>query len=209
MNLFILTIAIIMLGRGWAEKFVMLNEFCPSHEEKTTLNLATNYQVLQLNSSNIRNERPFFKCHIEVTVPSTDYGFSVFIEEMNMSGKIGECRDSWVQFGRDILFLTTFKTAKYCGKHQNISTFHDNELTSLDKRFYIEEEDSEMDIWIQMLLTEDLSGFRLLITPFKKNCNSKNFIYQQCGISTVCIKKQWFCDGNFNCPFLGEKASGE
>lgn len=49
-----------------------------------------------------------FKCHLELYLPSSSYGFSVFIEEMSLSGSsLSGCNEDYVQFGRDILFVTT------------------------------------------------------------------------------------------------------
>ena len=61
--------------------------------------------------------RPVFTCHLELVLPSSLYGFSVFIEEMSLGGSQGgSCRRDYLQFGRDILFLTTHKSRKYCGE---------------------------------------------------------------------------------------------
>ena len=63
-----------------------------------------------------------FSCHLELFLPSSLYGFSIFIEEMSLGGSQGGgCRRDYLQFGRDILFLTTHKSRKYCGQVGSLS----------------------------------------------------------------------------------------
>ena len=83
------------------------------HEKKTRINVKQevvsvftfNSSLLEDDSISVHNK---FKCHLELYLPSSSYGFSVFIEEMSLSGSIvSECKQDYVQFGRDILFVTT------------------------------------------------------------------------------------------------------
>ena len=63
--------------------------------------------VFTFNSS-LLLPRQSFKCHLELYLPSSSYGFSVFIEEMSLTGSsMSGCSSDYVQFGRDILFVTT------------------------------------------------------------------------------------------------------
>ena len=67
--------------------------------------------------SHFAHFRSVFSCHLELFLPSSLYGFSIFIEEMSLGGSQGGgCRRDYLQFGRDILFLTTHKSRKYCGQ---------------------------------------------------------------------------------------------
>ena len=43
-------------------------------------------------------------------------GFFVYFDSMTMSDETdGECEDDYVQFGRDILFITSHRSNKFCG----------------------------------------------------------------------------------------------
>lgn len=41
-------------------------------------------------------------------------GFFVYFDSMSLSDE-AECEDDYVQFGRDILFITSHRSNKYCG----------------------------------------------------------------------------------------------
>ena len=70
----------------------------------------------------------------------------------------GECQDDYVQFGRDILFITSHRSNKYCGVIEgtvqtpppNASIEDTQSITPLDKRIYSESSDQEMDVWVKM-----------------------------------------------------------
>ena len=173
--------------------------------------------MFSLNSSLLALSVARFNCHLEVVVPSSSYGFSVFIEEMNLSGSsVAGCSEDYVQFGRDILFVTTHKSRKYCGQvelpvakvEQGVASFT-FPWTPLTKRIYAEEEDKEMDIWIQVRthMTQDKS-LTLVVTPFKKSCGSRDRLYQQCRYSTKCVRKELFCDGRINCAWPYKEPAG-
>ena len=66
-----------------------------------------------LNASSVKS--PYFSCHLDLLLP-TSHGFSVFIEEMSFSGFGSDCSEDFLQFGRDILFVTSHLSKKYCGK---------------------------------------------------------------------------------------------
>ena len=76
---------------------------------------------------------------------------------MSLAGYDSGCQEDYIQFGRDILFLTTHKSRKFCGSIEKPSIKADGEMQSLKlitphlaKRIYEEKEDSEMDIWVQI-----------------------------------------------------------
>ena len=75
-----------------------------------------------------------FSCHLELFLPSSLYGFSIFIEEMSLGGSQGGgCRRDYLQFGRDILFLTTHKSRKYCGEVEPpVATVRQEGVTGFD-----------------------------------------------------------------------------
>merc|ERR1719483_1995950 len=59
-----------------------------------------------------------------------------------------------------------------------------------------------MDIWIQVVLTQDqVKTFTLVVTPFKKSCGPGDILYSQCRYSTKCVRRELFCDGRINCAW--------
>merc|ERR1719433_2225090 len=192
-----------------------LDKICTANRSKTRLNVKQEVvSVFSFNSS-LLTPRQSFKCHLELYLPSSSYGFSVFIEEMSLTGSsLSGCNDDFVQFGRDILFVTTHLSQKYCGevelpvarKHNGVVSF-DFPFTPLARRIYNEEEDKEMDIWINIDTAsqhlEDVGPktLTLVVTPFKKSCATRDSLYQQCRFSTKCVRRELFCDGRINCAW--------
>ena len=93
--------------------FFRLDRMCNSNGSKTRINVKQEVvSVFSFNSS-LLTPGPGpggaeFRCHLELYLPSSSYGFSVFIEEMSLSGSLlSGCHHDYVQFGRDILFVTT------------------------------------------------------------------------------------------------------
>ena len=62
----------------------------------------------------------------------------------------------------------------------------DTHNCSLCRRIYNEEEDREMDIWINIGRWAGRGGeegeksLTLVVTPFKKSCATRDSLYQQC-----------------------------
>jgi len=142
-------------------KLHRLEKLCSANGSKVRTPLGTEVNVFTFNSSFpglVPLGRSSFSCHLELVLPSSLYGFSVFIEEMSLGGSQGGgCRRDYLQFGRDILFLTTHKSRKYCGdveppvstiKEEGVTSFQ-FPLTPLANRIYSEEDDMEMDVWLQ------------------------------------------------------------
>ena len=99
--------------------FPRLEDLCSPDGTKVRTSLGTEVNVFTFNSSwpGLEPSRRTLSCHLELYLPSSLYGFSVFIEEMSLGGaQGGGCRRDSLQFGRDILFLTTHKSDKYCGR---------------------------------------------------------------------------------------------
>jgi len=198
-----------------------LDRMCNSNGSKTRINVKQEVvSVFSFNSS-LLTPGPGpggaeFRCHLELYLPSSSYGFSVFIEEMSLSGSLlSGCHHDYVQFGRDILFVTTHLSQKYCGdvelpvpRSKNGVTSFDFPFTPLARRIYNEEEDREMDIWINIDTGRDLvlgdtaeKTLTLVVTPFKKSCATRDSLYQQCRFSTKCVRRELFCDGRINCAW--------
>lgn len=195
-------------------KLHRLEKLCSANGSKVRSSIGTEVNVFTFNSSsaNLGSSRTVFSCHLELFLPSSLYGFSIFIEEMSLGGSQGGgCRRDYLQFGRDILFLTTHKSRKYCGEveppvatvRQEGVTGFDFPLTPLANRIYSEEDDMEMDVWLQIELGEAAldKSLTLVVTPFKKSCASRDLLYRQCRYSTKCVRKELFCDGRINCAW--------
>merc|ERR1719232_1784206 len=169
----------------------------------------------QLNSSLVPGH--IFNCHLELVLDQTDLGFFVYFDSMSLNeDKDGDCEEDYVQFGRDILFITSHRSNKYCGVIEgslvpapppsgaaNVTEDPLANVTPLDKRIYSEHADTEMDIWIKITVPHH-SGSRpktlsLIVTPYKKTCNNHDRRYKRCGASQHCIRSELFCDGTVNC----------
>ena len=58
-------------------------------------------------------------------------------------------------------------------------------ITPLANRIYSEEDDMEMDVWLQIDLANNVrevedKSLTLVVTPFKKSCASRDLLYRQC-----------------------------
>ena len=173
--------------------------------------------MFSFNSS--YSESQELKCHLELSVPSSLYGFSVFIEEMSLAGSVRSgCHQDFVQFGRDILFVTTHLSQKYCGDIELPVSTEVNGVTKfefpsspLDTRIYTENSDREMDIWIHVNSdgSQEDKTLTLVVTPFKKTCKRKDNQYQKCGYRASCVRKELFCDGRVNCAWPNTEPRGD
>jgi len=186
-----------------------LEKLCPPDGRKVRMRMEDSVSSFQLNSSLVPGN--LFNCHLELVLDSSDSGFFVYFDLMSIADESGgECEDDYVQFGRDILFITSHRSNKYCGviegSLQNPSTnasFEETQtVTPLDRRIYSESSDQEMDVWVK--ITVPTSGTRpktlsLIVTPFKKTCNSQDKRYKRCGHSRNCVRTELFCDGAVNC----------
>ena len=180
------------------------------------MSLKTGVSVFAFSSRFMEAE--VFNCHLELTLDSASYGFSVFIEEMTMEGDLSGCGDDFIQFGRDILFVTSHRSKKYCGlveapvprEGEGVSGFNFPK-TPLARRIYAEENDKEMDLWVRVS-TPPIGArpktLTLVVTPFKKSCGQQDLYYRQCRYSTKCIRKELFCDGRVNCAWPYSEPAG-
>ena len=117
---------------------------------------------------------------------------------MNLPGRQGNCTEDFIQFGRDVLFITTHLrfdnsilsaevlifqfSDKLCGKILSKLSWAPSISSekTLPARNYIEDSDTEMDIWIYMIKSPDFKSLSLLITPFRKICDPKDHFYRAC-----------------------------
>jgi len=192
-----------------------LEKLCPPDGRKVRMRLEDSVASFQLNSSLVPGH--IFNCHLELVLDQSDLGFFVYFDSMSLNeDKDGDCEEDYVQFGRDILFITSHRSNKYCGGIEgslvpappssglaNVTEDPLANVTPLDKRIYSEHADTEMDIWIKITVPHH-SGSRpktlsLIVTPYKKTCNNHDRRYKRCGASQHCIRSELFCDGTVNC----------
>ena len=120
------------------------------------------------------------------------------MQEVNLPGRPGNCTEDFVQFGRDVLFITTHLrfhisifslevlifqfSDKLCGKILSKLSWAPSSSSekTLPARNYIEDSDTEMDIWIYMIKSADFKSLSLLMTPFRKICDPKDHFYRAC-----------------------------
>ena len=131
-----------------------------------------------------------------------------------------ECEEDYVQFGRDILFITSYRSRKFCGvidgtfpmRNKTAKIEPSALVTPMKKRIYSESSDQEMDIWVKMNVPSSVSSQKTLsfvVTPFKKTCSSSDSSYQKCGKTRKCVRAQLFCDGTVNCALPTDSPEGK
>ena len=59
-------------------------------------------------------------------------------------------------------------------------------------RNYIEESDTEMDIWLYILKSTDLKSASLLVTPFRKICDPKDNFFRACEKQNRLVSVWWW-----------------
>ena len=206
--------------------------WCRSDGGKNTIKLKTGSAILTLDeknpvTSNILKNKDI-SCHLELETHNTDYGFHIFFDEMDLDVKENSvlggpkpttCQD-YVQFGRDVLYFTTSKSRKFCGFRERL--FYHN-ATQADyaraltqgNRLFIESADHEMDVWLKVKSTRyrpitRKRHLRLIVTVFKKGCQSNDMYWRKCDNTNYCVRKGHFCDNYANCGWPdGEIASDE
>jgi len=205
-----------------------LEKLCPPGGGKVQLSISETPLSLQLNSSLLPGTT--FECHLELILFSTKSGFFVYFDSLKISGpNDGECETDYVQFGRDILFITSYRSNKYCGEIQgrtvplplgvNSSAQREQSVdekapTPLSKRIYSESSDQEMDIWLQLEVPPaGWPGHKtvsLTVTPYKKSCGNEDHNHRRCSLSSrECIRRELFCDGRVNCALPSSKPPDE
>lgn len=152
-------------------------ELCSSNVSKVLYKIDTMPRIFSLHSDSIKT-LPHLYCHMDLYLPSDKYGLSVHIKEMKLSGSYQNCTEDFLQFGRDVLFITTHLSEKVCGTISSLEmqpsqpapaaaglgqasdTATSSGLGQTSKlyhhqdnythRNYQEESDTEMDIWVYM-----------------------------------------------------------
>jgi hypothetical protein len=180
------------------------------------LAIGTKVHVFRFNAST--SERENLRCHLELSVPSSLYGFVLFIEQMSLQRSVVGCHNDFVKFGRDILFVTTHLSQKFCGvvnlpvsKEVNGVRKFAFPGSTLKTRIFAEDSDREMDIWININSPGDgqEKTLTMVVTPFKKTCKRQDSQYQNCGYRSSCVRKELFCDGRVNCAWPDKEPRGK
>ena len=118
-------------------------------------------------------------------------------------------------FFRDILFVDSHRSQKFCGKR----TTPVNNGSSLafsggqGTRFYVEETDREMDLWIKISkrtpsFNPSPRRLKITVTVIKKDCGVHHPYYRQCSHTDHCIRREFFCDGRINCAWPDAEHGG-
>lgn len=176
-----------------AYKFHRLDEVCHDTGRKVRMALGDSVHVFTYNSS--FSQQKSVKCHLELAVINSLWGFSVYIQQISLDspGVGGECdNDNYLQFGRDVLFVTTHLSNKLC----------DNKTVIKDRQ-YTEIEDTEMDVWL-VVTNKNIRMHQnvvIVVTPVYKTSQCKNKVgsVHMCGNGQYCINRQLRCDGRVNC----------
>lgn len=203
-----------------------LEKLCGTDGSVSRVKMEDTAASFHLNSSLLPGS--LFECHLELVLETPDSGFLVYFDSLALAqpSKGGECETDYVQFGRDILFITSYRSRKYCGSivgslpsppRSNSSVVGrrgGDKVTPLSKRVYSESNDQEMDIWLQLAVPPaDWPGHKTLaltVTPFLKSCRKENRKFRRCSSSSrQCIRRELFCDGRVNCALSGSKPLDE
>jgi len=204
----LLIICKLCLGDSGNYKHYRLESLCKSDLAKVRLRLGTSAAGFRLNSSLVPGTE--FNCHLELALDSSKLGFFVYFEDLSVTPS-KDCVEDYVQFGRDILFITSFRSAKFCHKIQgNFPTVNKTTVTTLDpstttmsKRTYSESTDQEMDVWLRLKVSPSsplIKTVSFTVTPFLLTCSGRDVGYRRCGQAGHCVRSQFFCDGAVNCP---------
>eukprot|EP00092_Neocalanus_flemingeri_P009441 GFUD01010158.1.p1 GENE.GFUD01010158.1~~GFUD01010158.1.p1 ORF type:complete len:312 (-),score=96.17 GFUD01010158.1:151-1086(-) len=194
-----------------------LEQTCGQDGSKQSLHLNTQAAVFTFNSTNRRK----LDCHLELHLHSKALGFSVFIETLKIERSSGCSRD-FLQFGRDKFVITTHLSEKYCDTIEHSANItnengalvgYDFKDTSFPRREYIESNDVEMDIWLELQPAQNnqIKEVKLVVAPFRKSCNEEDGeYYKQCPGTSRCFRRELFSAGIVKCAVktVEESSSG-
>ena len=139
----------------------------------------------------------------------------MYFESMSLADEFGgECEEDFIQFGRDVFFITSYRSIRYCGvirgELSSMRSYNNSlpakDITPINARIYSESNDREMDIWVKLEVPQSSSEaktVKFVVTPFKKSCAAEDIEYAKCGKSPHCIRSELFCDGVVNCALPG------
>jgi len=195
---------------------------------KIEINLGVGAAVFVFNETQAPGQNILgdFACHYELEVSSfkSQYFMHVYIDQMDflenpVKSQEQPCQD-FVQFGRDILFVTTNKSPPYCGTRSKVEPRKATNGSLVPgftggqgSRMFVEENDSEMDVWIRVSKKNQQLHPRprilvMTVTVIKK-CESSDHWYRKCPHSRgYCIRREFFCDGRVNCAWPDAEAGG-
>jgi len=191
--------------------FYPLEKTCGKFGSKQSLHLNSQAAIFTLNS-----EISYTKldCHLELHVHSKALGFLVYIEALKIEVS-PKCSRDYLQFGRDRGFITTHLSKRYCEyiEHSDNVTDIDGIVTAYNfgntpyqRREYIEINDLEMDIWLELEPSNNQKKeVKLIVVPFRKSCGSNEEYYRVCPGTKNCFRRQFFCDNLVKCDLLSEE----
>lgn len=209
-----LTLSVFILGPCQGEtgnyKHYRLESLCKSDSAKVRLRLGNTAATFSLNSSLVPGA--LFNCHLELALDSSKLGFFVYFEDLQLT-RSQDCDQDYVQFGRDILFITSYRSEKFCDRIQGSFPTLQNKtsnfklppsVTPLAKRTYTETTDQEMDVWVKLRLHSPsittIKTVSFVVTPVLRSCKGHDVGYRKCGgKESYCVREQFFCDGQVNC----------
>lgn len=187
-----------------------LESLCPQSGGKRSVSLGKQPAIFTFSSHNDQS----IQCHLELQLPSDEFGFYVFIESLRLS-KTSGCRGDFLQFGRDFAFLTSYKSERYCDYIHPTKTIQEETEDGTIQRIemgdssraireYVETADQDMDIWISIgpvLAGSPSKQLKLVVTPFKKSCSKEDAWWWPCKGSRLghCVRRDLLCDGVLNC----------
>ena len=121
----------------------------------------------------------------------------------------------FILFFRDILFFDAHRSQKFCGKRSTPVNNGSNLAFSGGQgtRFYVEETDREMDLWIKIskrtpTFQPSPRRLKITVTVIRKDCGRHNPYYRQCSHTDHCIRREFFCDGRINCAWPDAEHGG-
>jgi len=181
------------------------------HGEKQSLHL--NNPAIFIFNSTVNSK---FPCHLELHLHSQSLGFSVFIETLKIGRFLNsDCSQDYLQFGRDKFVFTTHTSKKYCQTILHTEEVRDSNTQELldydfknvsyETREYIEKNDNEMDVWINLERSrnQQVKEIKLVVVPFRKSCSLEDEkYYRRCPGSGRCFKRDYFCSGMVKCTVL-------
>lgn len=174
-----------------------LKEICKPDFKERDVPLRTTATVFQL-SIEPGSLREDFRCHIEVDTLE-GFGFHVFLEELNLPYSDGSSCEDYIQFGRDVKFITTEKSEKYCSRRPKLEGLRGERAPR--NRFYAMEKDNDMDFWIHLTAGSPPQprNLSVVITPVKLDCPKDDPHYRRCPGTEVGVRNELFCDSVPNC----------
>ena len=174
-----------------------LKEICKADFKEVDLPLRTTATVFQLyvEPGSLKQD---FRCHIEVHTLK-DFGFHVFLAELNLRYSDGNSCEDYVQFGRDVKVFSTHKSEKYCSRRPALEDLRGERAPS--HPFYAMEKDDVPDFWVNIAAGAwpHPRNLTVVITPVKLRTSREDPHYRRCPGTEVGVRNELFCDSVPNC----------